>query len=165
MKTVTLTADERRAVTLPADARLHVMMCNLARPTAEVTLDVESRAEVRSALDGAAIVYLDALEGGLRITPAGDEPVADPQPDDVLVGQCVNARLVAAVLDALPPGPVMLVWRRRLDPLTLHAVEGPPGLRDAVVMPVRACTPSEAGHQPRPGCVCRDCTAGRRWGW
>lgn len=165
MKTITLTADEQRAVTLPADARLHVMMRNLARPTAEVLLDVESRVEVRSALDGAAGVYIDATEHGLRLTPASDCPVAEPQSDDVRVGQCFNARLVAAVLDALPPGPVLLVWRRRLDPLTLHAVEGPPGWRDAVVMPVRACTPSEAGHQPRPGCVCRDCTAGRRWGW
>lgn len=166
MKLVTLTADEHRAVGLPDGARAQrVLWRGLTRPTTELLLDASDRADLRDALDGSREVYLDATEHGIRVTPASSEPVADPQPGDVIVGQCVSARLVCAALDALPRGPVAIVWRRRFDPLTLHAVEGPPGMRDAFVMPVRCCSPSGFMGTPVPGCPCRDCTAGRRWGW
>lgn len=158
-----LTADERRVVCLPGDPLERIMWRGLATPTATVTLDAADRADLRDALDGSTGVYLDATEHGLRVTPAGAEPIADSQPSDVIVGQAVNARLLCAVLDALPRGPVAVVWRRRLDPLTLHAVEGPAGLRDALVMPQRSC--AMVSGEPVIGCPCRDCTAGRRWGW
>ena len=166
MKLVTLTHDECRAVALPgSDSTLRMMLRGLAAPTAEVSLDASDRADLRACLDGMRVVYLDATEHGLRVTPASEEPTAEPQPDGVTVGQCVSARLLCAALDALPRGPVMVVWRRRFDPLTVHAVEGPAGLRDAVVMPRRSCTLMSGTSLPAPGCACRDCCAGHAWGW
>lgn len=165
MKLVDLTSDERRAVALPDDDRtLRAMLRGLVAPTADVRLDAQDRADLRDVLDGMRGIYLDATEHGLRITPASEDPTAEPQPVDVIVGLCINARLVAAALDALPRGPLAILWRRRYDALTLHAVEGPPGSRDAVVMPQRSCMLGFGGV-PVPGCPCRDCTAGRRWGW
>lgn len=160
---IELTQDQRRAVSLPGDPRQRMHMRYMHAPTAEVRLDASDRADLRDALDGMREVYLDATEHGIRVTPYDAD--AEAQPADVVVGQRFAAKLLLALLDALPRGPVAIVWRRRFDPLTLHAVEGPPGRRDAFVMPVRCCSPSGFMGTPVPGCPCRDCTAGRRWGW
>lgn len=162
---ITLSPDERRAMCLPGDASEHLLWRHLSPPTVTVHLDAEGRADLRDALDGSHDVYLDATEHGLRVTPATECSTAAPQPADVIVGQLASARLLCGVLDALPRGPVAIVWRRRLDPITVHAVEGPAGLRDAMVMPRRSCALMSGTSRPAEGCPCRDCTAGRRWGW
>ena len=138
--------------------------------TSERPADVSDAAvSVRACLDGERDVYLDATAHGLRVGPVdaeGETPFSD-----VVAGHMVNARLLCAVLDALPRGPVEIVWRGRLEPLTLHAVEGPPHVRDAVVMPMRCCSCVTADHgtfhvgSVRLSCGCRDCAAGRQWGW
>lgn len=166
-----LTNDELRAVLLPGSERL-VSFWGLWRPGAPVTsvrVDADDRADLRACLDGERDVYLDATAHGLRVGPVdaeGETPFSD-----VVAGHMVNARLLCAVLDALPRGPVEIVWRGRLEPLTLHAVEGPPHVRDAVVMPMRCCSCVTADHgtfhvgSVRLSCGCRDCAAGRQWGW
>lgn len=160
---IKLNSDQLRAVSLPGDPRQRMHLRYLHEPTAEVRLDATDRADLRDALDGMREVYLDATKHGLRVTPYDTD--AEAQPADVIVGQRFAAKLLLALLDALPRGPLAIVWRRRMDPITMHAVEGPAGWRDAVAMPQRSCTLEGFMGTPRPGCPCRDCTAGRRWGW
>lgn len=167
-----LNEPERRYVVLPGDARTFSNLPQRLRaPAAEVLLGADDRADLRACLDpaGGAFpegVHVDAVGASLRATPA--EGPLDPQPEGVTVGIRVNARFLCLALDALPPGPVLVVWRGRHQPLTLHALEGPPDLRDAFVMGLVGCPSAphlECFGVYRPRCPCRDCCAGRRWGW
>ncbi len=160
-RAVKLTDDERRGVSLPgARFGFEAILRSLGPAVAEVLLDASDRGDLRDALDGQRWVFVDAAAGGVRVLPTdgGHDTQGDAE-----VGTQVLARLVCAALDELPPGPVLLAWRAWICPLTIHAVEGPSGWRDAVVMPTRSCGESRNGGWSRT-CPCRDCTTGRRWG-
>lgn len=164
MRSNVLTDTERMYLVTPESCRaLSEFMCP-KRPSAQVALDAEERACLRACLAGEREVYVDALaDGGLRVLPGTKD--FDVPGADVVAGHRVNARLLVAALDEVGPGAVAVVWHGWLDPIMVHALETPPSRRDALVMPIRSCDNSLSSSRFNRECPCRDCAAGRRWGW
>jgi hypothetical protein len=158
-----LTDDERRALVLPGDQSHAWFVANNTKPVAtapycSLLTDVAPR----------GVVLLDAFAGGsIAITPVDEADTDAAAPEDVVFGCAVSAKLLRAAVAALPEGTVAVTWFGRYAPVALRS-----GDVVAFVMPRRCC-----GHAQTNGrffdtaarvqreCPCRDCAAGRRWGW
>lgn len=166
-RAVTLTDDERRAVVLPGDrsydhfASLHTKPVAIAQHVSLRPVDPKRR----------KVVLVDVTTEGHTCWYFVDEgDTTGAAPSDVVIGCAVATRLFNAAAAALPEDEGSLAWFGRLGPLALTA-------RDvtAYVMPRRCCGNGasmtmrgrlwDAAAREYRDCPCRDCAAGRRWGW
>lgn len=166
-RAVTLTDDERRGLVLPGDPHYTYFASLHTKPVATapyVTLrPVEPRAKTALLLDVTG-------EGHCVRYVVAEDDTADAAPSDVVIGCAVSARILHVAVMALPDAQASLAWFGRLLPLAITA-----GGATAYVMPRRCC--GNASSQVNQGkiwdaaareyrdCPCRDCAAGRRWGW
>lgn len=162
---IELTSDERRAVSLPSDAG-NARFGELCASRSVARAPYVSIVTLRS-LPQRGVAFFDAVEGGsIVVTVVAEASTSDAKPADVLFGCAASLRLVHAALDALPEGDTVAVaWHGRYSPLSFTA-----GTLTAYVMPLRCCQHArDFGTYYEHGrpcvCACRDCAAGRRWGW
>lgn len=161
-RAVKLTDDERRGIMLPGDPHYDYFasLCTkvVARAPYVTVRPVEPRRD--------AAMFVDAFAGGsAALTLVPIDETDDAPPPDVLVGCAVSARLLHVAVMALPDAQAAITWGGRFEPLALTV-----GDATAYVMPRRCCSHGqERGvhwvRGERRECRCRDCAAGRRWGW
>lgn len=166
-----LTDDERRAVILPGSDQLESFIVMMARTQRVAFATVDRGMLLRQTPPTRTTVLVDAVRGdcgdtAMRLTVVDAQHPSDGAADlDVIFGCGVNARLLRAALLALSGQTVEIRWHGRFEPLGLVS-----GGDTAIVMPLRCC-----GHGAQFGeywiagvrhtCPCRDCAAGRQWGW
>ncbi len=159
-----LTDEERRGLMLPGDAHYDYFASLCAKQVATAPYATLRPIEPRAR----TAVFLDAFAGGSIAVTYVDEDETDAAPgEDVVFGCALSSRLLSVALDALPlgDGQVAVTWHGRYAPVSLRV-----GEMTAFVMPRRCCAQGQARgvfyrHGRRCECPCRDCAAGRRWGW